>query len=174
MNSNNNHLNFTTKNLVLSGFLIAVVWVCTSINVPFPFAKGGLMHLGNIPLFVIAFILGKKYAALTGAVGMGLFDLFSAWAIWAPFTFVIRLVMGYIAGSIAEKGNGVNIGYNSLACFVSGIWMLIGYYFTEVILYGNWIAPFASIPGDIVQLIVGSIIAIPLAAVLRKPLHHLL
>ena len=100
---------------------------------------------------------------------MGLFDLLSAWAIWAPFTFVIRGVMGYIIGVISwgdnKKGN--SIIRNIVAIVISGIWMLAGYYIAEVILYGNWASPVASIPGNITQLVVGLIISVPLTKALK-------
>ena len=128
-----------------------------------------LIHLGNTMLFTIAIIFGKKKGAIAGAIGMGLFDLLSAWAIWAPFTFVIRGVMGYIIGVISwgdnKKGN--SIIRNIVAIVISGIWMLAGYYIAEVILYGNWASPVASIPGNITQLVVGLIISVPLTKALK-------
>lgn len=37
---------------------------------------------------------------------MGLFDLLSPWAIWAPFTLVIVGLMGFVVGLISEKKKG--------------------------------------------------------------------
>ena len=45
--------------------------------------------------------------------------------------------------------------------------MLAGYYIAEVILYGNWASPVASIPGNITQLVVGLIISVPLTKALK-------
>lgn len=41
--------------------------------------SGGLIHLGNVPLFVAAMLFGRKTGAIAGAFGMGLFDLMSGW-----------------------------------------------------------------------------------------------
>ncbi|MED4094508.1 ECF transporter S component, partial [Peribacillus simplex] len=38
----------------------------------------------------------------------------------------------------------------------------------EGILYGNWIAPLASVPGDLVQNILGIIVAVPVCVALKK------
>ncbi|KAI4453608.1 carbamoyltransferase family member [Holotrichia oblita] len=65
-------------------------------------ANGGLIHLGNVPLFVGAVIFGKRTGVLSGAIGMCLFDLMSGWVLWAPFTFVIVGIMGFAIGSIAH------------------------------------------------------------------------
>jgi len=161
-----------TKDLVITALLIALVYVTTNINVFIPFmgAKGGLVHLGNTALFTAAIVFGKKKGAIAGAVGMGLFDILSAWYIWAPFTFVIRLVQGYIIGQIvyAKGKNGDSIPLNLAALIISGVWMTAGYYVTEIILYGNWLAPMASIPGDIAQVVIGIAVSMPLSVALKK------
>lgn len=64
------------------------------INIRLPLAStGGLVHLGNTMLFIAAIVFGKRKGVIAGAFSIGLFDLLSAWAIWAPFTFVVRGVI---------------------------------------------------------------------------------
>ncbi|WP_373601054.1 ECF transporter S component [Paraclostridium bifermentans] len=161
-----------TRDLVETSLLIALVFVATRfINIRLPIASnGGLVHLGNAMLFISAIVFGKKKGALAGAFGMGLFDLLSEWAIWAPFTFIVRGVMGYIIGKISwsngKRGNDVLT--NILAIVVSGVWMIFGYYITEVILYGNYIQALASIPGNITQIVIGTLIGVPVAKILKK------
>lgn len=161
-----------TKDLVESALLISLVYIATRfINIRLPIAaSGGLVHLGNVMLFISAIVFGPKKGAISGAFGMALFDLTSGWVSWAPFTFVIRGIMGYIIGKISWSGDrkGNNIIINLGAIILSGIWMIIGYYITEVILYGNWISPVMSIPGNITQIVVGLVIGVPIAKVLRN------
>lgn len=163
---------FTTKTIVQTALLTALVFLSTSfINIRLPFlSNGGLVHLGTAMLYIVAIVFGKKKGAIAGSFGMAIFDLLSGWALWAPFTFVIRGIMGYMIGSIAWSKNkeGNNLITNIVAMILSGVWMIIGYYITEVILYGNWVAPIASIPGDITQVIVGLILALPAAKILKK------
>lgn len=101
---------------------------------------------------------------------MGLFDLLSEWAMWAPFTFVVRGIMGYIIGKIAWSNGreGNNMLVNIAGILVSGVWMIAGYYATEGILYGNWVSPVMSIPGNITQIVVGLVIGVPVAKALKK------
>ncbi|MGL5717683.1 MAG: ECF transporter S component [Paraclostridium sp.] len=166
---------FKTRDIVETGLLIALVFIATRfINIRLPIAStGGLVHLGNTMLFISAIVFGKKKGAIAGAFGMALFDLLSEWAIWAPFTFIVRGVMGYIIGSIAwsndKKGNNVTI--NVVAIIISGIWMIFGYYITEMILYGNHIKAIASIPGNITQIAIGLIIGLPIAKILKRYIH---
>jgi len=162
----------TTRDLVQVGLLIALVFISTRfINIRLPISiNGGLIHLGNCMLFTIAIVFGKHKGALAGAFGMALFDIFSSWVIWAPFTFIIRGAMGYIIGSIANNSQrkGDDMLINVLAIGIAGIVMIFGYYITEVILYGNLYAPITSVPGNVVQIVIGMILGIPLSKVLIR------
>lgn len=162
----------TTKDLVISGLLISLVFIATKfINIRLPISiNGGLIHLGNTMLFMSAIVFGAKKGAAAGALGMAFFDISSGWAAWAPFTFVIRGVMGFIIGWMANTNekNGNSILWNMVAIIIAGIWMLAGYYMTEVILYGNWISPMTSIPGNITQIVVGAVIGLPISAALKR------
>ncbi len=164
--------NISTRDLVECALLTALVFIATKfINITLPISmKGGLIHLGTGMLFIASIVFGEKKGAISGAFGMGLFDILSGWAVWAPFTFIIRGIMGYILGKISRinENNGNNILINLLAMLVSTIWMIIGYYFSEVILYGNWIQPFTSIPGDVLQGIIGGMIALPIIKGLKR------
>ena len=160
-------------NMVIDAMFIALTFVITGyINVRNPFlaANGGLIHLGNVPLFIAAAVYGKRTGAIAGAVGMGLFDLLGPWAIWAPFTFVICGLIGYVFGLITEKHSGKP--YLVVAVFAAAIIKVAGYYIAEVILYGNLIAPAASIPGNLVQIFVAGIISVPVIMVLQKALRN--
>jgi uncharacterized membrane protein len=159
-----------TKVIVINSLFIALTLVATMfINIKLPImGNGGLIHLGNVPLFIAAIVYGKKTGAVAGAFGMGLFDLLSGWALWAPFTFIIVGAMGFVVGLISEKVPGKRIFVNTLAVAAALIIKVVGYYFTEVLLYGNWIQPFGSIPGNIMQVAIAGIIVIPLVGRLQK------
>lgn len=159
-----------TKMLVINALFIALTLVATMfINIRLPIiGNGGLIHLGNVPLFLGAMIYGKKTGAIAGAFGMGLFDLISGWTAWAPFTFVIVGAMGYTVGLMSEKLKINPYVANTLAVFVALIIKIVGYYFAEVLLYHNWIVPLGSIPGNVVQVVVAGIIVIPFADRMKK------
>lgn len=168
-------MNIKTKTLVINALFIALTLVATMfINIRLPImGNGGLIHLGNVPLFLAAFIYGKKTGAIAGAFGMGLFDLISGWTAWAPFTFVIVGTMGWVAGLISEKIKENRTLAYVLAIIAALIIKIVGYYFTEVILYHNWIIPFGSIPGNVMQVVVAGIIVLPIAERLKKAVPKL-
>ncbi|MDM5314350.1 ECF transporter S component [Peribacillus frigoritolerans] len=161
-----------TMDLIITAMLIALVFLSTFfLNIKLPIAaNGGLVHLGTAMLFIASILFGPKKAALAGAIGMGLFDIVGGWTLWAPITIVARGLQGYIVGKIAwSKGrNGTSIAFNVIATIVSIPFMIAVYYIGEGILYGNWIAPLASIPGDLVQNILGIIVAVPVCMALKK------
>ena len=156
-----------TKKLTINAMCIALTFVATAfINIRLPImANGGLIHLGNVPLFLAAMIFGKKTGALAGAFGMGFFDLISGWTAWAPFTFIIAGIMGYAVGKISEKNT---ILWYIIAIVVALIIKIVGYYIAEGILYSNWIAPATSIPGNVVQVVTAGIIVVPIITALKK------
>ncbi|TCN26281.1 ECF transporter S component [Mesobacillus foraminis] len=171
MNSTYSSLQSTkTRTLVINALFIALTLVATMfINIKLPImGNGGLIHLGNVPLFIAAIVYGKKTGAIAGAFGMAFFDLISGWAAWAPFTFVIVGAMGFVVGFIAEKVPGNRFMVYALAIATALIIKVVGYYFTEVLLYGNWIQPFGSVPGNILQVAIAGILVVPIAGRLKK------
>lgn len=156
---------FELRSMIMTSLLIALCYIATLINVPFPFAKGGLMHLGNIVLFMGAIILGPLPGALIGSIGMGLFDL-QFYPEWAIGTIITRFIMGYIVGVLAHKKSDIPSVLVSL--LVGCVIMLLGYYFYEVILTGNWVAPFFSMIGDVVSSIVSVVIVLLLLPIFKR------
>jgi len=146
-----------TKRIVASGMFIALVVVATFINIPYPGSFGGLMHLGTLVLFTIAIKYGKTHGALAGGIGMGLFDVLGGWMLWAPGTFVIRLIMGYVVGLLAQskEGQGSNLPKNIIAILGGSIVMVGGYYLYEGIFLTTFQAASLSIVGNLAQIVVG-------------------
>ena len=112
--------------LTVTAIFVALTYIFTAfINVRLPIAaNGGLIHLGNVPLFIGAIIFGKKTGAIAGGVGM------------------IALIA---------------------ACVIK----VVGYYIAEVVIYGNPLAPAASIPGNLVQIGVAAVITLVVIAPLN-------
>ena len=154
--------------ITITALMTALVYVFTAfVNIKLPIAaNGGLIHLGNVPLFIGAILFGRKVGAISGGVGMALFDLFSGWTVWAPFTLVTVGLMGYAVGLICERKNGFGcyiVGI-SAACVIK----VIGYYIAEAVIYQNLIIPVSSIPGNLVQIGCAAIAVLAIIVPLRK------
>ena len=157
-----------TKKLVYAALGITLVFICTVfLNIRLPIAaNGGLIHLGNVPLFVIAILLGRRFGAIAGGIGMALFDVIGGWFLWAPFTLVIVGCIGYTVGAICEKR--CTITTYVLAILAACVIKVVGYYGAEAIIYSNWLIPLASIPGNLIQIGIAAVIAFPIVIKLKK------
>lgn len=160
------------KSLAITAICLVLVYVFTAVvNIRLPFApNGGLVHLGNVPLFVAAILFGKRTGMIAGGIGMGLFDLLSGWTLWAPFTLVIVGCMGFVVGAITEKRK--NMGFIVLALIAACAIKIVGYYFAEVVIYGNWVVPFTSIPGNLIQIGVAAVITLIIIKPLQAAAEH--
>lgn len=164
-------MKFKVNEIVYIGVLSGLVLIGTFINIMLPFAsQGGLVHLGT-PIAVIATIIyGRKIGTASGAIGMTIFDILGGWFIWAPATFVARLGLGYLLGSVAfsNNKNGDSFVYNLIGLILGGLWMILIYYLFEAILYNNWVAALGSIPGNATQLVLAAVIGIPIGMILKR------
>jgi uncharacterized membrane protein len=116
---------------------------------------------------VAAIVFGWKTGMIAGGIGMALFDILSGfWATWAPFTLIIVGLMGFAVGKITEKKQ--SYVRNIIGMVVALIIKIVGYYIAEGIIYGNFVAPLKSIPGNILQVGVAAIIVLPISVRLKK------
>lgn len=168
-NSNYSSSSSHIRDLVQIGLLSALTFVAAwAIHIPY--GSGGVIHLGDSMIFLTAVVFGRRYAAVSGAIGMTMFDIFSGFSVWAPYTFVIKAVMGLIAGSVADLGGskGNSVVKNGAGMLLAGIWMLMSYYAAEAAITWNIIQPAASIPGNVIQVGAGAAIAFVIIAAIKK------
>lgn len=164
----------TTK-IILTGLMMAMIVVATTLFIiPVPFGNG-YIHLGDAVIFLSVLILGWKYGAVAAGVGSALADLLIGYAIWAPWTLFIKGAMAVVMGIFILKAmhrNGKHVlgvpVYHLLGMILAGCVMAAGYYVAEGVIYGNFIVPVVSIPWNIVQFGVGSVLAVLLASALYK------
>ena len=164
----------SVKSLAITAICLVLVYVFTAVvNIRLPFApNGGLIHLGNVPLFVAAILFGKRTGMIAGGIGMALFDLLSGWTLWAPFTLVIVGCMGFVVGAVTEKKK--SFPFYLLALLLACAIKIGGYYLAEAVIYQNWVVPLTSIPGNLIQ--VGAAAIITLVVIEPPPgrlPHHL-
>ncbi len=149
------------KRIIYSALFIALIFVATNIrvHVPILMATGGLVHLGSLMLFLIAVKYGRTYGALAGSIGMTLMNLITEFAHWAPGTFVIRFVMGFVIGQVAlsPEGQGASKTRNVLALLAGGGVHIVGYWLYESLFLGiGFIPSLGSVLGNILQIVIAS------------------
>ena len=159
----------TAKQLTIDAMFVALTLVFTAfINIQLPSAMGGLIHLGNIPMFVAAMLFGKRSGAIAGGVGMAVFDLLSGWTLYAPCTFIVVGLMGYTTGAISNVKKLNRHAARILAMVIACVIKVAGYYVYEVFLYDSFYVPVASIPGNITQVFLAAIVVMIIIQPLSK------
>jgi len=89
----------------------------------------GYINLGDSLIMVCAVLAGSKSGAFAGAFGSALADVFyPGGIIFAPFTFVVKGLEGYIIGKMANKESNVSI---IIAIIVGALVMVGGYFLAE-------------------------------------------
>lgn len=173
----------TTSDMVYIALMMAATCAVTmTIRIP---TFIGYTHLGDSMVFLSAIILGKRKGTIASALGMFLADILGGYAVWAPFTLVIKGAMAYIAASIAYRDNydGNNLKNNILAFVCAGTWMVGAYYIANVIitrfvyvqtanLSQSLTIALAEVPGNIIEVVVGIVIALPLIKGLNNYIHR--
>lgn len=156
-----------TRDIVITGLMAAIIFVLTYINIRLPFSMndGGLIHLGGVGLIIACYLLMPVNSALAGGIGMGLFDLLSPYAVWAPFTFFIRFFQGFVFSKLLLKKD---VKFEILGLIMFTIIDMAGYYIAEGIIYGNFIAPMASMPAEAILCAASIVIGVPLSKVLNR------
>lgn len=176
--SSRSEKNDNTLIFVTTAMMTAMVMIATTFF-KIPNAMG-YIHLGDGFVLLAAIILPKKYACFAGGVGAGLADIYGGYAVWAPWTLVIKIVMVLIVQLFFDflmkrASNGKHIAkiagipFAELFAYVLAVlWTVLGYYVAQGFISGNWVAPIADVPGNVLQAAVGSVIAILVSVTLGK------
>lgn len=160
---------YSKKNqqLIITGLMTSLIFIGTrAIQIP---TLTGYIHLGDAMIFIASILLNWKYAAFAAGVGSSFADLSSGYTQYAIPTLIIKGIMCIIISysckgqnsftSIIMKNPVVFKIRNIIGFTLAGLFMILGYYITEIIMYRNYILPLNSILFNILQFTVGIIIA---------------
>lgn len=150
------------KNLVFYAMGMSLTLLLTwAFSIP---VLKGYINLGDVGVLLSGMILGPIGGMVAGAVGSSLADILLGYAFYAPFTFVIKGIEGFVAGklnpSLSKKSP-------IFTCVIASALMVFGYFLSELFLYDLGGA-LASIPGNAIQAIVCSILATLIYTTLEK------
>lgn len=141
-----------TAYIAVTAVMTALVIVFTSF-IKVPIGAGGYIHLGDLMILLSASILPLPFALLSSCVGAALSDVIVGAPIWAPFSLIVKALIVLCFTAKKEK---VLCARNFIACGISCVITVIGYFFSEVIIYGNWGA-YVSMPWNLVQAVVAAV-----------------
>lgn len=158
---------FTTKELVFSALMTALVFVATYLpHIPIPL---GYAHLGDAVIFLLALLAPRRSALFAACIGSALADLLGGFAIWIVPTLVIKFVMAEIVYRIARRGDSIAPRASVIAALLlSSLWMAAAYTLAGALLYASMSAALASSPGLLMEGVVNAALALILLPVLRE------
>jgi uncharacterized membrane protein len=157
--------------LALIAVFAAVVFVATySFVIPIP-ATSGYFNLGETTIYIAALIFGPLVGALAGGVGSMIADTLLA-PQFAPGTLVIKSIEGAIVAFLSAKLKKHVPSFTiraSISIVIGGFEMVAGYFIYEQLVLGYPLAAaLAEVPFNLIQMLVGLVVAVPVVhAVLR-------
>ncbi|RLE74787.1 MAG: hypothetical protein DRJ56_06795 [Thermoprotei archaeon] len=80
--------------------LVAVATMSLQVYIP---ATRGYFNLGETMVYAVALLLGPRVGFVAGALGSSMADLLTGYAHYAPATFVIKGVEGFIVGYLSRR-----------------------------------------------------------------------
>ncbi|HHT84813.1 MAG: ECF transporter S component [Bacillota bacterium] len=152
--------------LVTLSLLTAVVLIATMF-LKLPTATG-YIHLGDGIIFSVSLALGGLTGAVSGALGSFLADVLGGYPAWAPWTFVIKGIAGFITGKL---GHTRVRNRQLLAMVLASLWVVFGYAVGTAFMYSPK-AVWGEILGNLVQTGSGVIIGTVLTPVLESTFSH--
>jgi uncharacterized repeat protein (TIGR04002 family) len=157
------HQHKQTAQLCSAAIFAAIIFVFTAyLHIP---SHTGYTHVGDGFLYLAACLLPPGYAAAAGAIGAGLADLLTGYAIWMPGTLIIKAVTALFFSRTTKH---IVCTRNLLGLLPSWLVCIGGYYLYEALLTGNWIAPAAGIPGYVTQCTLSTVVYVCLGVALDR------
>ena len=142
---------------VMTAVFAALICLTTAFLLHIPVGTaGGYIHLGDAFIYLAAAFLPTPFAMAAASIGAGLADILTGAPHWALFTVVIKAAM---AACFTSKSTKILCVRNTVAAAAAGVVGMVGYYFAEVLLFGNWITPlWSTLTGGTVQAVGGAVL----------------
>ena len=149
------------RKLAVCGLMAAFVFVATQIRIP---TAIGYINLGDAVILISSFILGP-IALFPAAIGSALSDLIAGYAQYIIPTFIIKGLMGYVAGAALSKVK-VTVPKKILIGVIAEVIMIAGYFIFEALpfMYGVEAAA-GSLFFNAIQGIAAVVIFIPVTSI---------
>lgn len=149
------------RKLAICGLLAAFVFVGTQIRVP---TAIGYINLGDAVILISSFILGP-IAFFPAAIGSALSDLIAGYPQYIAPTFIIKGLMGLVAGLYLRKVTAT-VPKKILIGVIAEVIMIAGYFIFESLpfMYG-WQAAAGSLFFNAIQGVAAIIIFVPVTSI---------
>ena len=164
----------TKQTIIVQLSLVAIMSAFVAVTTLFvrvPNPMGGYFNLGDVAIFVVALTFNPVIGGVAGGFGSAIADMIGFPVFVIP-TLLVKGVEGFLAGMISDKKSPLR---DILAVLVGGGAMILGYFLIELFVL-QWGLGGASgeVPGNMGQIIIGAVLGIPIAYVVRRRLPEIL
>lgn len=147
-----------THKIVTSAMFSALICVATMI-IKIPSPLKGYINIGDCFVLLAGWALSPLYGFISAGLGSALADVLSGYVLYAPATFIIKgtmaLIVYYGCKILRKKLNGTLS--QIISSVVAEVFMILGYFIFEGILYG-FIPSAVNIPPNAIQGAVGLVL----------------
>lgn len=155
--------------LVTAALMAAMTCIVTMIlPIKIPYGNGGYIHPGDAFVLLSGIILGPLYGGFAAGIGSLMADLLNGYPQYAIATLLIKFLAALIGGYSYRQ---IRKGSVILAGVLGGIIVTLGYFAYDSFLYGSVGAGLAGVPFNLLQNVMGIILAsiiLPLLAMVPQ------
>lgn len=143
--------------------LVSSVVLVSTLYLKIPTATG-YIHLGDGVIFAASLVFGPTFGSITGALGSSMADILGAYVIWAPWTFLIKGIAGWLVGKFGYRAGK----QRRLAGMITGaLFIIAGYAAVTAVMYSP-AAVAGEILGNILQTASAILIGYYVAPILES------
>lgn len=170
--------------IIAVGLMAALCYVGNYLQIKIP--NGVLItrvHLGNSMCLLAGMLFGGPIGGLASGIGAALYDLFDpVYIISAPFTFLSKFAMGYVAGMLAKSSKRLpnetaHMAMSGVLGQLSYIVLYLGKTHLSQRILGYEVGTALTAVGtnaitSTINAVLAVVISVPLFMALKKPLCH--
>lgn len=157
-----NKVNRKVLNMVYAAVFAAMIFALTRfIQIPVP-GGAGYLHFGDAMIYIVASTLGGPWALLASALGATLADLSSGFAVYAPISAIVKVLIALPFVLVNKKSEKILTPLTICLTIPSGVITVLGYFLGDLIV--NRAYAVADIPMNIVQAVASAIIFVVISA----------
>lgn len=150
--------------MVQAAVMTAMVFLGTiALRIPSP--TGGYVNLGDVFVLLSGWVLGPWWGMAAAGLGSMLAELVGYPLYLLPSLLIkgsMALLCAFLLRKMGPKA-GLPVG-----ALLAELWMCLGYFLTASLVLGHGLAALSSVPGNLLQGVVGAVLAFALYHVLKK------
>lgn len=155
------------QKLVLCAVFAALTCLATLvIQIPSPLS--GFMNLGDALVLTSAVLLGPLYGTAAAGIGSCLADILSGYAVYAPATLIIKALMALVFCLLLHVIRRPRLLAALVGAVAAESVMVFGYFAYDAFFLGFGMGAAVGIPANLIQAVLGIVIAMFLIPLLKK------